>query len=316
MSAGRGGPSAQAPRPAVFAGVQQAVPLSRYTSLRIGGPAAELLEVRSLEALAEAVSWARRNGRPFYVLGGGTNVLIDDAGLGCLVLVNRAEDLLAVEGECIRAASGLSLSAVVACAAAAGLGGFEFAAGIPGSLGGAIVGNAGAWGESIGDVLDEITVVDVRGERRTLLPAQCDFAYRDSRLKQSGDVVLCAALHLHAGDPLQVRRRIDEILASRAARLPAPEVATAGSFFRNIQPTSAAERRVAAGYYLEQAGAKTLRVGDAAVSDKHANIVVNAGGATARDVLALTAEMQRRVRERFQINLVPEVRYVPPDARA
>jgi UDP-N-acetylmuramate dehydrogenase len=240
-------------------------------------------------------------------------VLVDDAGLRNLVVVNRAADVFELDGERIRAASGLSLSAVVERAAREGLTGLEFAAGIPGSFGGGLVGNAGAWGKALGDIFVDAEVVDRQGDRRIVAADECEFEYRNSALLQRGDVVLTATLQMRRGDPQAIRAEMDANLAKRAARHPSADVPTAGSFFKNVQPTSAAERRTAAGFYLERAGAKTLRVGGAAVSEKHANIVVNAGGARASDVLALTTEMQRRVRDLFHIELQPEVRYIRPD---
>lgn len=300
--------------PSVLERLKIGIPLSAYTSLHVGGPArGGVVEVTTVADLAAIVCYLRQQGLPFYVLGGGTNVLIDDAGLDSLVIVNRARDVLELEGDgVIRAASGLALSEVVEAAAARGLTGLEFATGIPGSFGGGIVGNAGAWGQALGDILIDVDVVAPSGEQARYPAQACGFVYRDSLLKTSGDVVLSARVQTHPGDPEAIRTRMAEILEARAQRHPPPGTATAGSYFRNVQPTSAAERRTAAGYYLEQAGAKQLRVGGAAVSDKHANIVVNTGGATACDILALTAEMRRRVQAQFGIDLEPEVRYIRP----
>lgn len=302
------------PRPTPLDRAIPNVPLASYTSLRIGGPAAALIEVKTTDELAQTVQWLRRHHEPFFIIGGGTNLLVDDAGLRCLVVVNRAADSLeTLPAGRLRASSGTTLAAVVEHAAASGLTGLEFAAGIPGSFGGGIVGNAGAWGEALGDVLTEVEVITRDGERAVLPACECGFVYRGSRLREMGAILLAATVQLRPGSPAAIRSRIEEILAARAARHPDHTVPTAGSFFRNVEPTSAAQRRAAAGAYLEEVGAKTLRVGDAAVYAKHANIVINAGAATAAQVRQLTEEMRRRVYERFAIWLEPEVRYVAPD---
>jgi len=244
------------------------------------------------------------------LLGQGSNVLFSDAGFDGLVVIYQAERV-EVHGRRIWVEGGAPLGRLVTAAARQGLSGFSFAAGIPGSVGGALHGNAGAYGTSIGDKLVEAVLVSPDGaSRRSVRPEDLALEYRSTALRQTGELVESVTLELEEGDRREIWAEIERIVEHRRGRLPPPELPSAGSFFRNLPPPQPGEHRLAAGKLLDECGCKGLRVGDAAVFEGHANIVVNLGHATAREVLRLVEEMQRRVRERFDIQLRPEVKII------
>lgn len=285
-------------------------PLAEYTSFRIGGPARYLCIVRDAEKACRALTTARAKDLPCMLLGHGSNVLFPDGGYDGLVVSYQA-DRIEVHGGRIWAEGGAATMDLVTTAARHGLAGLSFAAGIPGTVGGAISGNAGAYGRAVGDLLVEAVLVSADGaKRRRATAAELDLAYRSSGLRKTGELVESVTLGLEQGDQTSEWTEIEEILAHRASRLPPPELPSAGSFFRNLPPPEPGAQRVPAGKLLDECGCRGLRVGDAAVYEGHANIVVNLGRATAREVLRLAEEMQRRVRERFGVQLRPEVRIV------
>ncbi|NTV80077.1 MAG: UDP-N-acetylmuramate dehydrogenase [Candidatus Aminicenantes bacterium] len=287
------------------------VPLSAMSSFGIGGPADFFFEARTEGELETAVSLAAAEKYPFYVIGGGYNLLFDDAGYRGLILRNRLEGVLR-EGHRLRVLSGTGLPCVLREALAAGLSGLEFLAGIPGTVGGAIYGNAGAYGWSIGDVLESAELFFPSGERRTVPREALGFGYRDSALKKGGGIVLSSVLMCSPGDSRESEARIREILEKRRAKHPPLGTACAGSYFKNS--CSASGARIAAGKLLEEAGARGRSVGDAAVSDVHCNFIVNRGDAKARDVLSLAEELKDRVFRAFGIRLEEEVIYLRADA--
>jgi len=297
-------------------------PLAAYTSIGVGGPARRLIEISDpddLTALARDMATA---GMPWRLLGGGSNVLVSDAGCDELVVVFRAEARsIRVEGELMTSAGGVSLADLVDASVQAGLADLSYAAGIPGTVGGAVYGNAGAFGQQLGDILESALLMDKSGKTFRLGPSDLDFSYRSSALKTNGHVLLEASFRLER-EGLSVaeskrdgvRARIQEILALRKNKHPDLErEPSAGSFFKNLEPTSAADRREAAGAFLEQAGAKEMKVGQAAVFHKHANIIVNSGGASCADILELARSMRRAVQERYAFSLEREVIVWPED---
>jgi UDP-N-acetylmuramate dehydrogenase len=293
-------------------------PLASYTRFGIGGPAGVYAETTSREAFAAA--W-KAAGRDCVVIGSGTNLVVADEGFRGVVLrfTGRA---IAIDGIAVRAEAGAELQAVVDAAIAAGLKGIETLSGIPGSLGAAVYGNAGAYGHSMSEVVREVEFFD--GECvRSIGNAGCEFRYRESVFKRrKAWVVLGARLALERGDAAELRRAADEILVVRNAKFP-PEMKCAGSVFKNLilaelPPAVAAqvpervvrEGKVAAAYFLEQAGMKGASRGGMRVAEYHANLVYNAGGGTAHELRELIAEMKARVRERFGIELEEEVQYI------
>ncbi len=287
------------------------VPLSALSSFGIGGPADLFFEALNEEELAKAVALAFAEKYPFYVIGGGYNILFDDAGYRGLIIRNRLEGVRP-EGQCLNVLSGTSLACVLSEAVGAGLTGLEFLAGIPGTVGGAVYGNAGAYGWSIGDVIRWATILWPDGERKTVAREDLGFGYRDSVLKKKAGIVLKATLLCTPGDRAESESRIREILHKRWAKHPPHGTACAGSYFKNS--CSASGARVAAGQLLDQAGARGLAVGDAAVSDVHCNFIVNRGNATSADVLSLADDLKELVFRKFGVRLEEEVIHLRADA--
>lgn len=282
-------------------------PLEAHTSLRVGGPAAVFAEVFSPEALAAIHRVCREFGLPFLPLAGGTNVFFAQAGwLGCVARI-RFDAIRSGPGNTLVVEAGATLEQVTHFCIGAGLSGFEFASGIPGSLGGALYGNAGAYGHSIGEILRSARILTPEGIVETVPQDFFRFAYRRSFLSEYPAVVLEAELALVPGDPAAIRRTCEEILEIRSRKLPPPDTPTAGSWFKNVEGDDG--RRTPAAIYLDAVGSKETRVGDAAVHPKHANVFYNAGRATADDFLALEELLRSRVLDRFGIRLEREVRY-------
>lgn len=287
------------------------VPLSAMSSFGIGGPADLFFEAGTESELEAAVSLAASEKYPYYVIGGGFNLLFDDAGYRGIIVRNRLDGVRR-EGHRLSVQSGTSLACVLREAIEAGLAGLEFLAGIPGTVGGAVCGNAGAYGWSIGDVLETASLFSASGGIRTVSRAALGFGYRDSALKKGAGIVLSASLLCSPGDRRESEARVRAILEKRWAKHPPHGTACAGSYFKNCSSASGA--RVAAGQLLEQAGARGLSVGDAAVSDVHCNFIINKGSARASDVLALAAELKERVYQMFSVRLEEEVIYLRADA--
>jgi UDP-N-acetylmuramate dehydrogenase len=287
------------------------VPLSAMSSFGIGGPADLFFEARTESELEAAVSLAVTERFPFYVIGGGNNLLFDDAGYRGIIIRNRLEGLVRQENR-MSVLSGTGLPRILREALDASLCGLEFLAGIPGTLGGAIYGNAGAYGWSIGEVLETATILRPGGERKTLSRDELGFGYRDSVLKKTGGIVLSATLLCSPGDSVQSEAKIRDILEKRRTKHPPLGTACAGSYFKNS--CSATGERIAAGKLLELAGAKGLAVGDAAVYDEHCNFIINKGNAKSSDVLALAEELRDKVYKAFGIRLEEEVITLRADA--
>ena len=289
--------------------IEEGVPLAPLTTLRVGGPARFYCRAERAETLAAALSVARSERIDHLVLGGGSNLLIADEGFDGLVIHNQLIGL-EVDGRSLWVASGESFHGLIERAAEAGLDGLGFAAGVPGSVGGAVFGNAGCYGQAIGDRIEELVLVGPGDRGRSVVgPGDLSFGYRHSALKGSGAVVESITLRLSEGDPDALRASIEDKLAVRTQKHPV-DLPSAGSYFKNLPPDRPGGRRVAAGLLLDRCGCKGVRVGGAAVFERHANIIVNLGAATARDVLELADEMKRRVRERFDVELEEEVQHV------
>jgi UDP-N-acetylmuramate dehydrogenase len=286
------------------------VPLSALSSFGIGGPADLFFEARTESGLERAVSLAAREKYPFYVIGAGSNVLFDDEGYRGLIIRNRLEGVSREEGR-LAVLSGTHLSAVLKETLEAGLGGLEFLAGIPGTVGGAIYGNAGAFGSCLGDFLETATLL-APGAMKEVVPKDgLGFGYRDSALKRNKAIVLKAVLLSSPGDRKASEARIKDILEHRRTKHPPWGTACAGSYFKNPWPPGA--DRLPAGRLLELAGARGLAVGDAAVYEKHCNFIINRGNAGSRDVLGLAAELKERVLQKFGVRLEEEVIHVRKD---
>jgi len=293
-------------------------PLRLHTTFRIGGPADFYFAARTPDATVQALRAAREIGLPVFLLGGGSNLLVSDQGFRGLV-VRNACDAIEFDGTAAHVECGADFLELIYQCRDHGLAGLEFAAGIPGSVGGAIAGNAGCYGLDIGSLVIECTQVTLDGARVETCPASWyQFAYRDSRLKREPRALLSCLLQLAKGDPGEIQKVIDDKLEVRRVKHPQWRIEpTAGSYFKNLPPDwqmpgakhSPGTRRVAAGQLLDECDCRGLRVGGAMVFPKHANIIVNAGQATAREVLDLAAAMKARVRERFGVTLEEEVMF-------
>jgi len=288
-------------------------PLAPFTSMRVGGPADLLIVVESVEDLVRAVALAREHGVPWRVLGGGCNVLIADEGVRGLVIANRAASI-SVGERTVRAESGAKLAALAQQAVEAGLAGLAWAAGLPGTVGGAVVGNAGAFGGDIASGLKSAKILEPDGEIRDRPNGWFQFRYRGSRLKgaQGGGpgesegsgndyVILEALFELEPSEGDELRARAEEIMTWRRTRHPSG--ATMGSTFKNPPGRHA-------GRLIERAGLKGERIGGAQISEQHANFFINLGDATARDVLALIAHAQAEVKRQFDVALELEIETV------
>jgi len=284
--------------------VRSCEPMSRHTSFRVGGPADLYVRPADFPSLEAARAILAEAGLPVLVMGLGTNLLVRDGGIRGAVVSTARLSGWRVDGTRMLAQSGSPLAALAREAARQGLSGLEFAAGIPGTLGGAVVMNAGAHGMCMADVVERVTVQG-RGGRAVLQRDELEFTYRSSSLRGRDLVVVEAVLNLRPSSGAEVRQRMQALLEVRRRTQPRG-LPSAGSFFRN--PPG-----VAAGFLIEQAGCKGMRVGGAEVSPVHANFLVNLGGATAADILALAARVRERVAERFGLWLEPEVEIVGED---
>ena len=288
--------------------VRADVPLRELTTLRVGGPAGLLCPVRNADDAHRFQEAAAESGLPHTVLGGGSNILADDAGYRGLVL-HIATERFDVAGDTVQVGAGLDFDDLIRRTLEAGLTGLEFASGIPGTLGGALVGNAGCYGHEIGEFLVEALVLDPAGRLETVGPEAFAFRYRATDLRGTGHLVLEARLRLARGDRHAAGDLRAERIADRRAKHPV-DLPSAGSWFRNLEPAAPGDRRRPAGTLLEQVGAKEMREGDAGVFPKHANIIVNLGTASATEIARLADRMQAAVRDRFGVELVEEIRRV------
>jgi UDP-N-acetylenolpyruvoylglucosamine reductase len=278
--------------------------LSRFTTIGTGGPARRLARPRSLDELEELLRWAAAEGIDVEVVGLGSNLLVHDDGVDALVLHLEGELAEArIDGGELVAGGGATNAVCLHRARRADLGGLEFASAIPGTVGGGVRMNAGAYGVEFRDVLVEALVVDASGARG-LGPDALELSYRHSALAP-GQVVAQARLRLEPRPAAEVKERVAELLGARKATQPTTK-RTFGSVFKN--PPGAR----GAGRLIEECGLKGHRIGGAIVSPRHANFIENAGGATSADALALMAEARRRVHERFGIELEHEVRFLGP----
>ena len=279
-------------------------PMARHTSLHIGGPADLFVMPEDGEDLKTVLAFAGRAGLPVHVCGGGSNTLVRDGGIRGIVLHLNAFQRLSREGTEVSAGAGVRVSRLLAFCSRVGLTGLEMLSGVPGTVGGAVWGNAGAWGGAAADRLTRVRLVTRDGEELTLAREAIAFDYRQSGLPR-GSVVTEAAFALDPGDPAAIRQQISRWLVQRNARQPV-EFRSAGSIFKNPPGDYA-------GRLVDLAGLKGTRVGGAKVSEKHGNFFVNLGGARAADVLTLVGMAQARVKALTGIGLELEVRVVGED---
>ena len=283
--------------------VQHAQPLADFTAFRIGGPAELVVTIPNEAAATLIVAACRIRGIPFFFLGNGSNLLCADEGLAGVIL--RLEGRLhtpVCREQILSCSAGIPLQRACRTAQQNGLAGLEFAFGIPGSVGGAVFMNAGAYGGQIADVLQKALLLSPDGTLREASGEELEMTYRHTALMDSGEIVLRADFALQPDDPEAVRQRMDDILARRQQKQPL-EYPSAGSFFKRPQGAFAGE-------LIERCGFKGAFVGGAQVSEKHAGFIINRGGATCRDVLELAHRVRQGVAEQTGFVLEPEVRLV------
>lgn len=276
-------------------------PMKKHTTFRIGG-AADYFAVPVLaEEVKGIVSVCKEMNVPYYIIGNGSNLLVSDKGYkGVIIQLYKAMSDVTVEGDSIRAQAGASLAKIANAALEASLAGFEFAAGIPGTIGGACVMNAGAYGGEMKDVLWEVTVLTPEGEVLTLTSEELELGYRTSVIAKKDYIVLEALIRLQPGSREEIKAVMDDLRGRRLNKQPL-EYPSAGSTFKRPEGYFA-------GKLIEDAGLRGFRVGGAQVSEKHCGFVVNAGGATAADVDELMKQVAAKVQEQFGVRLEPEVK--------
>ncbi|MDP3954851.1 MAG: UDP-N-acetylmuramate dehydrogenase [bacterium] len=274
-------------------------PMSEHTSFKIGGPADYFFIANEIEEIKKAVRIAREAGLDYYILGSGSNLLVSDKGIrGMVIQVSSFK--IQVSSFKMLIDAGVPLAEVVQQAADDGLAGLEFAVGIPGSFGGAVAGNAGAWQQAVGDRITRVHVLSPEGGDRWLDRDECGFDYRQSRFKKSGEIVLEAELELKAREVGEIREMMKNYLEKRSVK---PKEPSAGSIFVN-------PKLQAAGTLIDQCGLKGYRIGDAQISPLHANFIINTGLAKCRDVLELIELCRDKVREKFGIELEQEIKFI------
>lgn len=276
-------------------------PMNRHTTFRIGGPADFFVVPETPEKLAAVVDYCRKQQVPFYILGNGSNLLVGDKGYrGVIIQVYKNMNEVQVIGEEIHAQAGAMLSVIAKQALANSLTGFEFASGIPGTLGGAVMMNAGAYGGEMKDIVKEVTVLTTDGEMVTIPGNEMEFGYRTSVVEKKAYIVLGAVLKLEQGDQEAIRQRMEELKEQRTSKQPL-DLPSAGSTFKRPEGYFA-------GKLIMDAGLRGFSVGGAQVSEKHCGFVVNKGGATAADVRELMKQVNEKVQSQFGVSLEPEVK--------
>lgn len=276
-------------------------PMKKHTTFRIGGPADYFVTPHTFREVSEVIRLCREAQIPWYILGNGSNLLVSDKGYrGVIIQLFKNFNEVVVEDTCICAQAGAQNSVIAKRALEAELTGFEFAAGIPGTMGGAVVMNAGAYGGEMKDVLEEVTVLDENQEILTLPKEKLELGYRTSIIAKKQYVVLEAKLRLAKGEAQAIRARMEELKELRVTKQPL-EYPSAGSTFKRPEGYFA-------GKLIMDAGLRGFSVGGAQVSEKHCGFVINKGDATAEDVDLLMKEVSRRVMEKFGVRLEPEVK--------
>jgi len=323
--------------------LEENIKLSKYTTFRIGGPAKYFTEVNSEEELLEALEYAKENHLDFFILGGGSNLLVSDKGFDGLVIKMHNSSFL-IHNSSLECGAGVPLSKVVRDSAENSLTGLEWAAGIPGTVGGAVRGNAGAFGGETKDVIDSVRVLEISNDEFLIsnqIPnpksqitnkfqiknyklQDCKFKYRDSIFKQNKNlIILSAVIKLQTGNKEESQKKIQEIIKKRISVQPRG-MPSAGSFFINpvvnnpkiieeFEKESGKESKagkVPAPWLIEKADLKGKKIGGAMVSEVHANYIVNAGNATAEDVIMLASIIKQQVRDKFGVELKEEVQYL------
>ena len=282
-------------------GVKRDEPMKKHTTFRIGGPADIFITPEDESQFLAAVRLCRQEGMPYYILGNGSNLLVSDSGYrGAVIETEKALSRLEADGETLKAGAGILLSVLAKEALRLSLTGLESASGIPGTLGGGVVMNAGAYGFELKDVLESVRLLDREGNVRTVPAGELKLGYRYSTIPETGSIVLEAALRLKKGDPEAIRARMEELAAQRKSKQPL-EYPSAGSTFKRPEGYFA-------GKLIDDAGLRGFQVGGAQVSEKHCGFVINRGDATAEDVMELCRQVQEKVFQKFGVRMDMEIR--------
>lgn len=303
--------------------LQENISLKEFTTFDIGGPAKYFCKAETVDDLKEALAYAHENNLPYFILGGGSNLLISDEGFPGLVIKNEISSLT-LEDNIIKAGSGVPLSSLINFAIKHNLSGLEKLTGIYGTVGGAVFGNAGAYGQTISDYLTEVICLQDQ-KVVTLSKEQCQFGYRDSAFKKNKNIILEAHFKLLASQGVPLQAQVQELISQRQTKFPT-SLKCPGSFFKNIpvDPADAGLKlipedkinhgKVPAAVLLELIGAKGKKVGNIQVSENHANLILNVGNGKASDVWQLAHDLSQAVKEKFGIDLEPEVQFInlPP----
>lgn len=278
-------------------------PMSNHTSFKIGGNADMFVSVKSEKELSELLVFARENGIVVTVMGNGSNMLVSDKGIrGLVIQIGSEMTDVKIDGETVWAEAGVLMSKLASVVLRENLSGFETLSGIPGTLGGGIYMNAGAYGGEIKDVVSKVTYVDEQGNMHTVTGKECDFSYRHSIFCDGGKYIVSAELLFRKGDYDEIKAAMADYNKRRSDKQPLA-MPSAGSTFKRPDGYFA-------GKLIQDAGLMGYSIGGAAVSEKHAGFVVNKGGASAKDVLELINHIQKTVREKFGVELEPEVRLI------
>jgi len=293
--------------------LKKSVLLRDYSNFKIGGKADYFFEATSIADLVKSTLLAREHSFPYFIIGGGYNLLFDDDGFRGLIIKNSVKGIKQMGGKTeVEALAGTPLRDLIQFSIDKSLSGFEFLAGIPGTVGGAVFSNAGAFGKSVGKFLKDAEILNRKGKRVKVNRDYFEFRYRHSVLSKKYDVFLRAVFELHQGKKEEIKARIEENLEKRKSHHPPEDIACAGSYFKN--PVLPDGKRVPAAHFLDKVGAKDMKVGGAAVYGGHANFIINKEKASAQDVLRLAQGLKGRVKERFDVELEEEVIFLPADS--
>ncbi len=305
------------------------IPLADHNTYGVGGKADILVEVRTKEELKDAVYLANYNNTPYYVLGGGTNVLVSDEGFSGIIIKNKIQGMdFDIDKSQVFVGSGVPMGALINKAKVKTLSGLEWATGLPGTLGGAIFGNAGSCGGSISESIDFVEVLDVIDlSFKIIFKSDCNFKYRESVFKDNGQIIVGAMLKLKKADPISIMNKMSENFLFRKNQQPLSSKSE-GCIFKNIELSEKENIPIKiwkeipefsifvkkgvmpAGFLIDRAGLKGFRVGGAMVSERHANFIVNLGDASAKDIHKLINEIKSRVFKKFGVELEEELRFV------
>lgn len=306
--------------------IQRDVSLAPLSTFKIGGKAKYYIEITTKEELAEVLLWRKNKKIDFAILAGGSNILIADSGFSGLVLHIKAEEIT-LKGDRIESQSGASLANVLRLAVSNSLLGMEWAAGIPGSIGGALRGNAGAFGNSMSDIVENVEIYDINKTKFDILSRrECQFAYRDSMFKRNSDLIIWSAIcKLRKGPQTQITKKVNEFLDNRSCTQ--PQLPSAGCVFKNlkleqlerankqlaeqaIESGAAKHGMVGTGWIISRCGIQGKTIGGAKISLEHANFIVNTAKASAEDVIMLISFIKQQVRARYSVQLMEELQYL------